>query len=145
MLYILGINLLNKKTVKIALKTYYGIGESRANQICNKLSINANYKIKNLRDNEINLLIKEIKNFNIDINLKKQINNNISNLINIKCYKGIRHHLGLPVRGQRTRSNARTIRSLSKKLFKVKILSKNKMPDKKFKKMLKQKNKTKKK
>jgi small subunit ribosomal protein S13 len=135
MLYVLGKNLPDNKSVKTGLNAIYGIGNKRSRMICDRLSINPEYRIRQLTDLQINLLINEIKHYTIDMDLKKIIKGNIDKLINIKCYRGLRHGHGLPVRGQRTRSNGRTQKSLSNKsgktsLFKIKE-KKSKIKEKK--------------
>lgn len=119
MLYILGVNLSEKKSVKIALSAFYGIGIKTSTKICHKLNINPQYPVSSLTDSQINLLMNEIKNYTINMDLKKKIKSNVDKLILIKCYRGLRHNYGLPVRGQRTRSNGRTQKYLSNKLIKI--------------------------
>lgn len=118
MLNVLGVNLPGQKSVRIALNRLYGIGNKTSQLICNKLHINPRYRIRQLTDLQLNLLIKEIKNYTINMDLRKKIQANIDKLIKIRSYRGLRHSYGLPVRGQRTRSNGRTQKYLSNKLFK---------------------------
>jgi len=115
-MYLLGVNIPENKPIIIGLTYIYGIGNARAKLICHKLHINPLSKPKDLINKQLNKLGKLINQFSIEIDLKKNIKNNIQNLINLGTYRGLRHKLGLPVRGQRTRSNARTQRYLSKKL-----------------------------
>ena len=123
MLYILGIPLANNKPIRIALNSIYGIGPKSSEKICKKLNFNSKFYVNQLTDHQINILIKEIKNYLFGIDLKKKIQNNIQKLIQINCYKGFRHTYGLPVRGQRTHSNGKTQKYLK---FKIKKLSSNK-------------------
>jgi small subunit ribosomal protein S13 len=119
MLNVLGVNLPGNKSVRIALNRLYGIGNKTSQTICNKLHINPQFLINELTDLQLNYLIKEIKNYTINIDLRKKIRYNIDKLIKIRCYRGLRHSYGLPVRGQRTRSNGKTQKYLSKKLVKI--------------------------
>ena len=132
MLYVLGKNLPDNKSVKTGLNAIYGIGNKRSRIICDRLSINPEYRIHQLTDLQINLLINEIKHYTIDMDLKKIIKGNIDKLINIKCYRGLRHGYGLPVRGQRTRSNGRTQKYLSNKSNKTSSLKKSKVNNKNY-------------
>lgn len=118
MLYILGVNIPNNKSVKIALTHIYGIGQKRAEVICNKQHIMAATLVNNLSDTQINNLTKEIKTYIIETDLKKLRRENIKRFIDIGSYKGFRHSAGLPVRGQRTHTNAKTQRFLSRRLVK---------------------------
>lgn len=118
MLNVLGVNLPGNKSVRVALNGLYGIGYHTSQIICDKLHINSHYRINQLTDLQLNYLIKEIKIYTINVDLKKKITSNIDKLIKIRSYRGLRHSYGLPVRGQRTRSNGRTQKYLSKKLVK---------------------------
>jgi len=121
MLYILGVNIPNNKSVKIALTHIYGIGKNRANIICNKQHIMEATRVNNLSDTQINNLTREIKTYIIETDLKKLRRENIKRFIDIGSYKGFRHSSSLPVRGQRTHTNAKTQRYLSRKLVKKTI------------------------
>lgn len=127
MAYLLGVNIPNNKPVHIALKKVYGIGYTTAKIICHRLHLNPQYKVFQLTDLQNNLLMKEIKYFLTHTELKKKIKAHVDQLIQMRSYRGIRHVLGLPVRGQRTRSNARTQRSL----FKKRLTNQTKTVDKK--------------
>jgi len=118
MLNVLGVNLPGNKSVRIGLNHLYGLGNKTSKIICDKLHINPQYRINQLTDLQLNRLIKEIKNYTINIDLKKKIKANIDKLIKIRAYRGLRHSYGLPVRGQRTRTNGRTQKYLSKKVIK---------------------------
>jgi len=112
MVRLLGNNLSNKKKIFIALTSIYGIGISKALKILNILAINQNKKVADLNDKETSalrdMLESEISKY--EGNLKLQISLNIKHLIDINCNRGKRHLKGLPVRGQRTRTNSRTAR-----------------------------------
>ncbi len=115
MVRILGRNLSNKKKLYIALTTIYGIGIARSQMILKKLNIDPAKKIPELSDQNISDLrdLLESDEFQLEGELKKTRNANIRRLVEINCYKGRRHLKGLPVRGQRTRTNNRTSRMLS--------------------------------
>jgi small subunit ribosomal protein S13 len=106
---IAGVDLPKEKRAEIGLTYIFGIGRSRAQKILDTLKIDRNKKIKDLTDQEI-AAIKDFieKNYRVEGDLRTEINLNIKRLIEIGCYRGLRHRLGLPVRGQRTRTNART-------------------------------------
>ncbi|HBK58778.1 MAG TPA: 30S ribosomal protein S13 [Spirochaetaceae bacterium] len=105
---IAGVDLPNKH-VDIALTYIYGIGRSSALQICETTGIDPNKRINDLSNEEINELRKVIENdYKVEGRLRTEIALNIKRLMDIGCYRGLRHRRGLPVRGQRTRTNART-------------------------------------
>jgi len=106
---IAGVNVPANKKVGIALTYIYGIGDIISSEICKKSSINADKKVHELTDDEI-IKIREIidSNYMVEGDLRREISSNIKNLIDIKCYRGTRHIRRLPVRGQRTHTNART-------------------------------------
>ena len=107
-----GVDLPQNKRVEISLTYLYGIGKSLSNKILSKTSIDKNKKVKDLTDPEINRLREEIeKNHQVEGDLRRIEGLNIKRLTEINCFRGIRHRKGLPVRGQRTRTNARTRRS----------------------------------
>jgi len=106
-----GVDLPQNKRVEISLTYLYGIGKSLSNKILSKTSIDKNKKVKDLTDPEINRLREEIeKNHQVEGDLRRIEGLNIKRLTEINCFRGIRHRKGLPVRGQRTRTNARTRR-----------------------------------
>jgi len=115
MLYLLGVNIPDNKSVKIALTNVYGIGKLRAKKICDKQNIMEGTLVNNLSDSQINNLTLEIKTYIIETDLRKLRRENIKRLIDIGSYKGFRHNNNLPVRGQRTHTNAKTQKFLSKK------------------------------
>ncbi|MBN1525286.1 MAG: 30S ribosomal protein S13 [Spirochaetales bacterium] len=105
---IAGIDLPNKH-VDIALTSIYGIGKTSAIKICQKTGINPNVRINDLTADEVNSLRKEIENeFKVEGRLRTEISLNIKRLMDIGCFRGLRHRKGLPVRGQRSKTNART-------------------------------------
>jgi small subunit ribosomal protein S13 len=105
---IAGVNIPNHQHVKIALTAIYGIGNSRSSQICSALAIDPTAKLKDLTDTDIDKLREHITQLTIEGDLRREISMNIKRLMDLGCYRGLRHRRGLPVRGQRTRTNART-------------------------------------
>ena len=106
---IAGVELPPNKKVWIGLTAIYGIGRDLSMRILNQAGIDPKTRIKDLTEEQINRLRHVIEeNYKIEGDLRREVSNNISRLISIGCYRGIRHRRGLPVRGQRTRCNART-------------------------------------
>lgn len=105
---IAGVNIPNHQHAEIALQAIYGIGRSRARQICNAAGINISTKIKDLNDAEMEKLRDAVGTFTVEGDLRREVSMNIKRLMDLGCYRGVRHRRGLPVRGQRTRTNART-------------------------------------
>lgn len=104
-----GVDLPRNKRVEIGLTYIYGIGKPRAQQILRATNIHPDTRIKDLTDAEIALLRDYIaQNFEVEGDLRREVQLNIKRLIEIGCYRGLRHRRNLPVRGQRTRTNART-------------------------------------
>jgi len=105
---IAGINIpVNKHTV-IALTSIYGIGRTRAKQICTAAEIDPTTPVKDLAEPEVAKLRTAVASFEVEGDLRRDISMNIKRLMDLGCYRGIRHRRGLPVNGQRTRTNART-------------------------------------
>lgn len=106
---IAGVDLPRDKRVEIALTYIYGIGRSRSKEILAKAGVNPDTRVRDLTEDEVSKLREIIeKEYKVEGDLRKEVAMNIKRLIDIGCYRGIRHKLGLPVRGQRTRTNART-------------------------------------
>jgi len=106
---IAGVDLPREKRVEIALTYIYGIGLSKSREILKEADVNPNTRVKDLTEREITRLREIIdKNHKVEGDLRREVALNIKRLIEIGCYRGIRHRRGLPVRGQRTRTNART-------------------------------------
>ena len=103
-----GIDLPKNKRVVIGLTSIYGIGKSTSQNILKSTGIDENIKVGNLTDEQVNLIRTEISNLKIEGSLRSEMQMNIKRLIDIGTYRGKRHRRGLPVRGQRTRTNART-------------------------------------
>jgi small subunit ribosomal protein S13 len=105
---IAGINIpVNKHTV-IALQAIYGIGSTRAKQICDASGVKPDAVVKNLSEAEVETLRGEVAKFTVEGDLRREVSMNIKRLMDLGCYRGIRHRRGLPVHGQRTKTNART-------------------------------------
>lgn len=109
-----GVNLPEEKRVDIGLTTIYGLGRQNVKEILEKAAVEPAKRIKDLTTGEITKLTKIIERYPVEGTLKKQIAENIKRLKTIGAYRGLRHSQGLPVRGQRTRSNARTGRGKRK-------------------------------
>lgn len=105
---IAGINIPPQKHAEIGLTAIYGIGRSRARQICTATGIDYSKKIKDLTDAEIEKIREYLNNFMIEGDLRREVQLSVKRLIDLGTYRGMRHKRGLPVRGQRTRTNART-------------------------------------
>jgi len=107
---ILGITVPNEKRLEIGLTCLYGIGISSARKILNQVSIDRGKRAKDLTSDEENKIRNVIEGMTIEGNLKREVSGNIKRLKDIKAYRGIRHLKRLPVRGQRTKTNSRTVR-----------------------------------
>ena len=103
-----GINIPDNKHVDVSLTHVYGIGRKTAQDICDKLKIKYSKKVSQLSEEKLDKIRDELKNFQIEGDLRREINFNIKRLMDLGCYRGIRHRKGLPLRGQRTKTNART-------------------------------------
>jgi small subunit ribosomal protein S13 len=103
-----GVNIPDNKHVDVSLTHIYGIGRKTAQDICLKLKIRFDQKVSNLSEADLDKIRDELKNFQIEGDLRREINFNIKRLMDLGCYRGIRHRKGLPLRGQRTKTNART-------------------------------------
>ena len=105
---IAGVNIPNHQHAEIALTAIYGIGRTRAQKICDAAGIKRSVKVKELTDTEMDRLRDEVNKFTVEGDLRREVNMSIKRLMDLGCYRGLRHRRGLPVRGQRTRTNART-------------------------------------
>jgi small subunit ribosomal protein S13 len=105
---IAGVNIPNHQHTVIGLTAIYGIGRPRSQKICDATGIATNKKVKDLDDNELEKLRDEVAKFVVEGDLRRELSMNIKRLMDLGCYRGLRHRKGLPVRGQRTRTNART-------------------------------------
>jgi len=105
---IAGINIPPHKHAEIGLTAIYGIGRSTAQKICSNCGIAYDKKIKDLTDGDLEKIREEVGRITIEGDLRREMSINIKRLMDLGCYRGFRHRRGLPVRGQRTRTNART-------------------------------------
>lgn len=105
---IAGVDLPRDKRVEIGLTYIYGIGRSRAKEILEKANVDPNTRVRDLTEAEVNALRSVIDGYTVEGDLRREVAMNIKRLRDINCYRGIRHKRGLPVRGQRTKTNART-------------------------------------
>ena len=105
---IAGINIPVNKHTEIALTSIYGIGRTRAREICKAAGVTPSMKVKDLSEAEIEGLRTAVAKFTVEGDLRREVSMNIKRLMDLGSYRGIRHRRGLPLRGQRTRTNART-------------------------------------
>lgn len=108
---IAGVNLPDEKRIEVALTYIYGIGLATSQKILETLNIDGNIRTKDMKSADVNKLREEIeKKYRVEGELKHEVKSNVKRLKEIKCYRGIRHMRGLPTRGQRTKTNTRTVR-----------------------------------
>ena len=105
---IAGINIPDNKHAVVSLTYIYGIGSTTASKLCDKAGVQPNAKIGELSEADLDALRNEIGKMTVEGDLRREVNMNIKRLMDLGCYRGIRHRRGLPVHGQRTRTNART-------------------------------------
>lgn len=105
---IAGVNIPDRKHTVIALTSIYGIGRKRAGDICTATGIAPETKIKDLTEAEVETIRGEVAKYAVEGDLRREVSMNIKRLMDLGCNRGIRHRRGLPVRGQRTKTNART-------------------------------------
>lgn len=104
-----GVDLPRAKRIEVGLTYIYGIGPTRAKEIIGAANVNPDTRVKDLTEQDVSALREYIsKNFQVEGDLRRDVQMNIKRLVEIGCYRGLRHRRGLPVRGQRTRTNART-------------------------------------
>ena len=118
---IAGINIPNHQHAEIALTAIYGIGRARAQAILAAAGVQGSRKIKDLNDSELEKIRENIAKFTVEGDLRREVQMSIKRLIDLGCYRGSRHRKGLPVRGQRTRTNARTRKGPRKAAIKLNI------------------------
>jgi len=118
---IAGINIPNHQHADIALTAIYGIGRARAQAICSAAGVQGNRKIKELTDAELERIREGVARFTVEGDLRREVQMSIKRLIDLNCYRGSRHRKGLPVRGQRTRTNARTRKGPRKAAIKLNV------------------------
>ncbi len=103
-----GVNIPDRKHAVIALQDIYGIGDTLARKICEQTGVIEHVMIKDLTEEQLELLRGAVSKFTIEGDLRREIAMNIKRLMDLSCYRGVRHRRGLPTRGQRTQTNART-------------------------------------
>ncbi|HLB52395.1 MAG TPA: 30S ribosomal protein S13 [Chlamydiales bacterium] len=119
---VIGIDIPDNKRLEVSLTYIYGVGRALSNQIIEKLGLNKNMRAKELNEDQVARLNAILTSeYIVEGDLRRQIQNNIKRLIGIHCYRGMRHKLSLPVRGQRTRTNARTRKGKRKTVANKKI------------------------
>ncbi|TMG74142.1 MAG: 30S ribosomal protein S13 [Betaproteobacteria bacterium] len=118
---IAGINVPNHQHAEIALTAIYGIGRARAQAIVSAAGIQGARKIKDLNDNELEKIREQIAKVTVEGDLRREVSMSIKRLMDLGCYRGVRHRKGLPVRGQRTRTNARTRKGPRKAAIKLNV------------------------
>ena len=105
---IVGVDIPNDKQVAFSLTYIYGIGRTTAKQICEAAKVDPSLRVKDLSDDQMNAIRAEVSKLKVEGDLRREVALNIKRLTEIGCYRGIRHKKGLPVRGQKTKTNART-------------------------------------
>ena len=118
---IAGVNIPNHQHAEIALQAIFGIGHARAQAICDAAKINKSHKIKDLSESDMERLREQVARFPVEGDLRREVSMNIKRLMDLGCYRGTRHRKGLPARGQRTRTNARTRKGPRKAAIKVNV------------------------
>jgi small subunit ribosomal protein S13 len=114
-----GVNIPNQQHAEIALTAIFGVGRARARAICEAAGVNRARKMKDLSDTEMDKLREQVAKFQVEGDLRREVSMNIKRLIDLGTWRGKRHRLGLPVRGQRTRTNARTRKGPRKAAIKI--------------------------
>jgi small subunit ribosomal protein S13 len=118
---IAGINIPNHQHAEIALTAIFGIGRARAQAICTAAGVLGTRKIKDLSDSELERIRENVARFTVEGDLRREVSMSIKRLMDLGCYRGVRHRKGLPVRGQRTRTNARTRKGPRKAAIKMNV------------------------
>ena len=116
---IAGINIPMNKHVWVGLTHIYGVGRTRAKDCCSLAGVNPSTKVKDLTETEVAALRSQIGKQTVEGDLRREVSMNIKRLMDLGCYRGIRHRRGLPLRGQRTRTNARTRKGPRKAAIKM--------------------------
>ena len=126
MALIAGVNVPDNKRLNVALRSIYGVGESRASQVADTAGIQGNPKVRDLNDEEVARVRAAVERsgYLIEGDLRREVQMNIRRLVDIGTYRGLRHRRGLPVRGQRTKTNARTKRGSRRAIANKKRISK---------------------
>lgn len=120
---IVGVDIPNDKRVVVSITYIYGIGRTTAQKICRDAKVDENIRVKNLTEAQLGAIRNEIAKYKVEGDLRREVALNIKRLGEIGCYRGMRHRKGLPVRGQRTRTNARTRKGKRKTIANKKVAS----------------------
>jgi small subunit ribosomal protein S13 len=115
---IAGVNIPVHKHVWVGLQSIYGIGRTRSQKICAAAGVDPSTKVKDLSEGELERLRQEVARYVVEGDLRREVGMSIKRLMDLNCYRGLRHRRGLPVRGQRTRTNARTRKGPRKQIKK---------------------------
>jgi small subunit ribosomal protein S13 len=118
---IAGINIPNHQHAEIALTAIFGIGRARARALCAAANVERTRKIKDLSDSDMDRLREQVTRLTLEGDLRREVSMSIKRLMDLGCYRGVRHRKGLPVRGQRTRTNARTRKGPRKSAIKLNV------------------------
>lgn len=121
---IAGVDIPNEKRVVISLTYIYGIGPSRAAKILKDANISEDIRVKDLTEQQLLAIREGVSYYKVEGDLRREVNMNIKSLMEIGCYRGLRHKKGLPVRGQRTKTNARTRKGPAKTIANKKMATK---------------------
>ena len=117
---IAGVNIPDNKHIVISLRYVYGIGPTKAKSLCEITGITPDTKVSDLSEEQLDSIRNEVSKMSVEGDLRRHVSENIGRLINIKCYRGSRHRRGLPARGQRTKTNARTRKGKKRAVVKKK-------------------------
>ncbi|MDR3258024.1 MAG: 30S ribosomal protein S13 [Fusobacteriaceae bacterium] len=115
---IAGVDIPRNKRVEIALTYVYGIGKPTSQRLLKEAGVNFDTRVKDLTEEEVNKIREAVKGVRVEGELKKEVRLSIKRLLDIKCYRGLRHKMGLPVRGQHSKRNARTVKGPKKPIKK---------------------------
>ena len=120
---IVGVDIPNDKRVVVSITYIYGIGNTTAKKICKAANVDEDIRVKNLTEEQLSAIRQEIAKYKVERDLRREVALNIKRLTEIGCYRGMRHRKGLPVNGQRTRTNARTRKGKRKTIANKKVAS----------------------
>jgi small subunit ribosomal protein S13 len=120
---IVGVDIPNDKRVVVSITYIYGIGDTLAKQICKDAKVSEDIRVKDLTEEQLSAIRQELAKHKVEGDLRREVALNIKRLTEIGCYRGMRHRRGLPVRGQRTKTNARTRKGKRKTIANKKVAS----------------------
>ena len=120
---IVGVDIPNDKRVVVSITYIYGIGNTTAKKICKAANVDEDIRVKNLTEEQLSAIRQEIAKYKVEGDLRREVALNIKRFTEIGCYRGMRHRKGLPVNGQRTRTNARTRKGKRKTIANKKVAS----------------------